>query len=258
MSPCRRARRSILGSIGTPPCSAHPAGADCIAADSGAHTLGELQFVQRRDDVRRHGRWRRRRIRRSALAARPGSRQPQRQDPAHQRRTARRRRTTRSTTGRTACARRSGCTACATRSASRCSPATEEIFFGDVGWNTWEEVNHGTTGANYGWPCYEGNGPQPTVPERTRAVRRAGSRAAVTPPYYTYNHAPASAVIGGPFYTGTAVSRSSTAATTSSPTTRATSSSASCSTTSTNPVGDPAVRDQRRGAGLARPSAPTG
>ena len=40
-------------------------------------------------------------------------------------------------------------------------PETEEIYLGDVGWNTWEEVNHGPAGTNFGWPCYEGNGPQP-------------------------------------------------------------------------------------------------
>ena len=33
------------------------------------------------------------------------------------------------------------------------------VWFGDVGWNTWEEVNHGVRGANFGWPCYEGNLP---------------------------------------------------------------------------------------------------
>ena len=32
---------------------------------------------------------------------------------------------------------------------------------GEVGWNTWEEVDHGPAGTNFGWPCYEGNGPQP-------------------------------------------------------------------------------------------------
>src|SRR5687768_13130406 len=35
----------ILGSIGEPPCSAYPAGADCIPADSGSHVLGTLRFA---------------------------------------------------------------------------------------------------------------------------------------------------------------------------------------------------------------------
>lgn len=30
-----------------------------------------------------------------------------------------------------------------------------EVFIGDVGWNTWEEIDAGK-GANFGWPCYEG------------------------------------------------------------------------------------------------------
>ena len=35
----------ILGSVGTPPCSAHPSGADCIGSDGGSHTLGSLHFA---------------------------------------------------------------------------------------------------------------------------------------------------------------------------------------------------------------------
>ena len=43
-------------------------------------------------------------------------------------------------------------------------PGTNEVWIGDVGWNTWEEIDRvvnptaGTT--NFGWPCYEGSGPQ--------------------------------------------------------------------------------------------------
>src|SRR4029450_12665718 len=43
-------------------------------------------------------------------------------------------------------------------------PGTNEIWLGDVGWNTWEEINRITnpTGGvtNFGWPCYEGTGRQ--------------------------------------------------------------------------------------------------
>ena len=35
----------ILGSVGTPPCSALPASADCIGSDGGSHTLGSLHFA---------------------------------------------------------------------------------------------------------------------------------------------------------------------------------------------------------------------
>ena len=72
---------TILGSVGTPPCSAYPANADCIGSDGGSHTLGSLHFAQRRDALRRsRGRLRRR----CEFAARPGPEQPEREDPAHQ------------------------------------------------------------------------------------------------------------------------------------------------------------------------------
>ena len=40
-------------------------------------------------------------------------------------------------------------------------PGTNEVWIGDVGWNTWEEIDR-ISGlrrrrANFGWPCYEGN-----------------------------------------------------------------------------------------------------
>ncbi|MBI2030773.1 PQQ-dependent sugar dehydrogenase [Candidatus Kaiserbacteria bacterium] len=35
-------------------------------------------------------------------------------------------------------------------------PTDGKMFFGDVGWGAWEEVNIGIRGANYGWPCREG------------------------------------------------------------------------------------------------------
>jgi len=35
-------------------------------------------------------------------------------------------------------------------------PGTGTIFINDVGANTWEEINRGAAGANYGWPVHEG------------------------------------------------------------------------------------------------------
>jgi glucose/arabinose dehydrogenase len=35
-------------------------------------------------------------------------------------------------------------------------PGTGQIFINDVGQSTWEEINRGARGANYGWPVYEG------------------------------------------------------------------------------------------------------
>ncbi|HZS53367.1 MAG TPA: PQQ-dependent sugar dehydrogenase, partial [Bryobacteraceae bacterium] len=71
-------------------------------------------------------------------------------------------------------------------------PGTQEIWIGDRGWNTTEEINRipdATTGVmeNFGWPCYEGTG--------TTAYSALGictslysQTNATTAPYYTYNH----------------------------------------------------------------------
>ena len=44
-------------------------------------------------------------------------------------------------------------------------PGTNEVWAGDVGWNSWEEINRLTAPTtapvdNFGWPCYEGDGRQ--------------------------------------------------------------------------------------------------
>jgi glucose/arabinose dehydrogenase len=62
------------------------------------------------------------------------------------------------------------------------------MFINDVGFNTWEEINRGIRGANYGWPICEG----------------VCSTAGMTNPIYAYNHAdgPGKAITGGVFYNG--------------------------------------------------------
>jgi glucose/arabinose dehydrogenase len=64
-------------------------------------------------------------------------------------------------------------------------PSNGTMFINDVGQNTWEEVNRGARGANYGWPTTEG----PT--SDTRFVS----------PYYSYNHSTGGcSIIGAAFY----------------------------------------------------------
>ena len=77
-------------------------------------------------------------------------------------------------------------------------PGSGAVYVGDVGWNTWEEVNRvdDPTGGvpNFGWPCYEGgNG---------TSIRHGGydtanlqicenlyvSTGAVTAPFFAYHH----------------------------------------------------------------------
>jgi glucose/arabinose dehydrogenase len=74
-------------------------------------------------------------------------------------------------------------------------PGSDELWIGDVGWNTWEEINRlttptGSASRNFGWPCYEGaaiqSGYQGAGLDLCSSLySTSGSVAA---PYYTYNH----------------------------------------------------------------------
>lgn len=68
-------------------------------------------------------------------------------------------------------------------------PGTGRIMFNDVGQASWEEVNDGIAGANYGWPATEGETSDPEY----------------TSPVYAYPHAGSGinsgcAIIGSAFY----------------------------------------------------------
>jgi glucose/arabinose dehydrogenase len=83
-------------------------------------------------------------------------------------------------------------------------PGTNEVWLGDVGWNTWEEINRITSMSavtNFGWPCYEGafdpdtgiasSAPQPGYDGANLNICESlytASPSAVTNPYYAYNH----------------------------------------------------------------------
>jgi glucose/arabinose dehydrogenase len=62
--------------------------------------------------------------------------------------------------------------------------ASNFMFINDVGLHTWEEVDLGRAGANYGWPASEG----PT------------SNPAFTSPVYYYDHSQGCAITGAAFY----------------------------------------------------------
>lgn len=67
-------------------------------------------------------------------------------------------------------------------------PGSGKIYINDVGQKTWEEINRGVKGANYGWPKYEGA-------ESNRRYRA---------PIFAYRHGETAttgcAITGGTFY----------------------------------------------------------
>jgi glucose/arabinose dehydrogenase len=73
-------------------------------------------------------------------------------------------------------------------------PASGGMFINDVGQGTWEEVNVGGAGRNYGWPATEGDFDPAAFPAFTR-------------PRYTYSHGGGTfqgfAITGGAFYNPT-------------------------------------------------------
>jgi glucose/arabinose dehydrogenase/PKD repeat protein len=74
-------------------------------------------------------------------------------------------------------------------------PGTNEVWAGDVGWNTWEEVNRlvdpgGPVVENFGWPCHEGQGRQSGYDGANLNIceNLYGQTGAVTAPHFAYNH----------------------------------------------------------------------
>jgi glucose/arabinose dehydrogenase len=74
-------------------------------------------------------------------------------------------------------------------------PATDELWIGDVGWNTWEEINRvvvpaSATASNFGWPCYEGSSPQSGYQGAGLNLCSSlySTPGSVIAPYYAYNH----------------------------------------------------------------------
>ena len=71
--------------------------------------------------------------------------------------------------------------------------ADGDLFVGDVGWYSWEEINTGPAGANFGWPYYEGgqNGANlktPTYQDFPQAEAFYASGKTVTAPFLAFSH----------------------------------------------------------------------
>jgi glucose/arabinose dehydrogenase len=70
-------------------------------------------------------------------------------------------------------------------------PGTGELWVGDVGWSTWEEINripNPTALTNFGWPCYEGTGHSAYGDVGLRMCDTLYSEGGVTMPYVTWHH----------------------------------------------------------------------
>jgi glucose/arabinose dehydrogenase len=73
-------------------------------------------------------------------------------------------------------------------------PGTNEPWVGDVGQDTWEEIDRlpnepSGTASNFGWPCYEGVGHQPSFENaELNLCQSLYTGGTATPPYYAYNH----------------------------------------------------------------------
>lgn len=94
------------------------------------------------------------------------------------------------------------------------------LYIGDVGWNKWEEIDVAATGgANFGWPCYEGNLAQSQYQAATPSacgcptIGTATNPAAASPPLLAIHHTidtlstprgvTGACIVPGIFYTGT-------------------------------------------------------
>ena len=74
-------------------------------------------------------------------------------------------------------------------------PGSGEVWIGDVGWGTWEEIERlqAPTAAvtNFGWPCYEGSGRQSGYDSANLSICEnlyAAGTGAVQAPHFAWNH----------------------------------------------------------------------
>ena len=78
-------------------------------------------------------------------------------------------------------------------------PGTNEIWVGDVGWATWEEIDRisnptASPVTNFGWPCYEGNNNGSAIQSQYQSANLSlcaslyNTPGSVTAPYYAFQH----------------------------------------------------------------------
>lgn len=192
----------LMGKIGTAPCSASPAGSDCMASDSAQHTIGTVKFGPdgkiyvgmgdaseytfadeksfRVQDLNTYNG--------KILRINPDGTAPT-DNPFYD--------------GNPNSVRSKVFTY-GLRSPYRFThkPGTGELYVGDVGSTYFEEINRGR-GANFGWPCYEGLNPNPDFQNAFPLACAAISPGSVTNPIHTYSRAGGGAITTGPFYSGT-------------------------------------------------------
>jgi glucose/arabinose dehydrogenase len=72
-------------------------------------------------------------------------------------------------------------------------PGSNEVWIGDVGWNTWEEIDRvadplATPTANFGWPCMEGSAHMPGYDNINTPICESLYTSGSTVPYSSYSH----------------------------------------------------------------------
>ncbi|HEY7160573.1 MAG TPA: PQQ-dependent sugar dehydrogenase, partial [Acidobacteriota bacterium] len=191
---------TLLGSIGIPSCSNYPPGSDCIADDSDSHTIGTVQIAPdgklfvgsgdgawysfadpqalRAQDLES--------LNGKILRINPDGTAPV-DNPFYD--------GSNSNTSKV--------WAYGVRNPFRFTldPMIGEPFIADVGWNDWEEIDRGK-GANFGWPCFEGDFPQPAYQAAFTQCQQIDP-STITYPIYSYNHSVGHSITGGIFYTDT-------------------------------------------------------
>jgi glucose/arabinose dehydrogenase len=77
---------------------------------------------------------------------------------------------------------------------------TGELWAGDVGQDTWEEIDIVRRGGNYGWNLREGM--HPAMPKDTRAPQGSPPRPDLIEPIWEYHHDVGKSITGGHVYRG--------------------------------------------------------